>query len=148
MYDYSWRKSPSRTIDCVRKHAILSATQPKKKAARYEGGVQMDPVTLAVATSAITVLAHKVTESAASSAGKDLWEKIKKLLVLPNEPDKPKLPKLLAEKLLKDERTLNAALELLANSGEADEVSKTARTVYAKQYIEHIDAREGGVTFK
>ncbi|HEV8605341.1 MAG TPA: hypothetical protein VGQ99_08250 [Tepidisphaeraceae bacterium] len=46
----------------------------------------MDPITLAVITSAITTLAAEAAKSVASEAGKDLWTKVKSLLGWSKEP--------------------------------------------------------------
>ena len=46
----------------------------------------MDPITLAVTTSAVVTLASKVVDGAASEAGKSLWTKIQGLLGFQQTP--------------------------------------------------------------
>jgi hypothetical protein len=50
----------------------------------------IDPVTLAVVTSAVSYLALKVVEGTTSEAGKDLWSSVRRRLGLSADPSPDK----------------------------------------------------------
>jgi len=65
----------------------------------------VDPVTLAVATSAVVALASKVVDGAASEAGKALWTKVQGMLGFQQPPSPETLAQQVAERL-KDDKSL------------------------------------------
>ena len=77
----------------------------------------MDPISLATATSALTVLGTEVAKGAASAAGKSAWEKVKGLLHWSTEPGPPDLAHALASALHTKPELLPQVLEILSDQG-------------------------------
>ena len=80
----------------------------------------MDPISLAAATSAVTVLGTDVIKGAASSAGKDLWEKVKNLLTINVDPAVADVPIVVASRLENDEDLLRQLVQLLKASNSSE----------------------------
>jgi hypothetical protein len=80
----------------------------------------MDPITLATATSALTVLGTECAKGAASELGKDLWSQAKALLGFNHEPEAKELPRAIATRLQSDDALLSKVMELLANTNAQD----------------------------
>jgi len=76
----------------------------------------LDPITLATATSALTVLACEVGKGVADSAGEDLWKKVKAILHWETEPKLPDLPVEIASQLSSDETAAQAVLSILKSA--------------------------------
>ncbi|HEY1375150.1 MAG TPA: hypothetical protein VGF55_00060 [Gemmataceae bacterium] len=96
----------------------------------------MDPVTIAAATGAVSVLASKCAEGFASEAGKSLWEKVKGLFGWGKgkEPDPAGLPTAVAERLHDDAQLLGQVLELLKTQPASAEVPIVG-SVFAKKSV-------------
>ncbi len=73
----------------------------------------MEPLTLAVLTSAVTVLALDVGKGAASEAGKDVWNKIKSLFKWSAEPAEKDLSHDIAKMLATNEALARQVTEIL-----------------------------------
>jgi hypothetical protein len=101
----------------------------------------MDPVTLATVTAAVSVLATECAKGIASSAGKDLWGKIKSLFGWQSEPQPSELAGSIASELQKDPRRAGEVLALLKQVGSANSFSASlvdkidAEKVIAAQQI-------------
>ena len=80
----------------------------------------MDPIILATATSALTLLGTESAKGLASQAGKDLWSKAKGLMGWTTEPDAPELPRAIATQLQNDEALLAQVIKLLADAKAPD----------------------------
>ncbi|MBT9333000.1 hypothetical protein [Paracidobacterium acidisoli] len=89
----------------------------------------MDPITLATATSALTVLGTECAKGLASEAGKDVWSKAKSLLGWTKEPEPDQLPQVIATKLHGDEELLSQALKLLADAPARDQSTQIASSL-------------------
>ena len=76
----------------------------------------MDPVTLAVATSGLSLLAVECIQGAASEAGKNLWNGVKSLFDWQAEPDLDGLAERIARRLAENDEAARRAVELLASS--------------------------------
>jgi hypothetical protein len=72
----------------------------------------MDPITLATATSAVTLLGTECAKGLASEAGKNLWSRMKALFGWTNEPDARELAKAIAMKLHSDQALLDQVITL------------------------------------
>jgi hypothetical protein len=81
----------------------------------------VDPVTLAVLTSAVTTLATKAAEGFGEEAGKSLWEKVKGALGFASNPSIPELPIKVATQLERDPAAA-AKVYALLNGQEAEHV--------------------------
>lgn len=73
----------------------------------------VDPVILAVVTSALTQLASKAAEGSASEAGKDLWKAVMKRLGWSTDPSLENLSLNIAKRLKDDEELANDLTSLL-----------------------------------
>ena len=107
----------------------------------------MDPIILATATSALTLLGTETAKGLASQAGKDVWSKAKGLMGWTNEPDAPELPRAIATTLQSDEALLAHVIKLLADAKAPDSSVQmaaslvgtlTAEKVVIGQKIENI----------
>ncbi len=97
----------------------------------------MDPISLAAVTSALAVLATERGKGLASSAGKDLWDKIKAKFGWKDVPEKPALAPTIAARLLSDEALAAEIVELLKHSTPADSS--------ARSLVGSIEASDGKV---
>ena len=89
----------------------------------------MDPITLATATSALTVLGTESGKGAASEVGKELWSKAKKLLGWTKEPEASELPQSIATELHANDELLSAIVKLLAEAPASDQSTQIAGTL-------------------
>jgi hypothetical protein len=80
----------------------------------------MDPIVLATATAALTLLGTESAKGMASQAGKDIWSKARSLLGWTKEPTAPELPKAIATRLHGDEALLAQLVKLLAEATAPD----------------------------
>jgi len=79
----------------------------------------MDPIILAMLTSAVTVLGTKVAEGAASEAGKTLWGGVKDLFGWKNEPPSAEIPQRAAKHLQDHPEHASQVVQLLQQDKEA-----------------------------
>jgi hypothetical protein len=86
----------------------------------------VDPIALATATSALTVLASECAKGAASEVGKDIWSKAKGLFGWTQEPIASELPKAIATELHGNEELLSAIVKLLAEAHTDDRSTQIA----------------------
>jgi stage V sporulation protein SpoVS len=89
----------------------------------------VDPITLATATSALTLLGTECAKGAASEAGKDMWSKAKSLLKWSKEPEPKELPKAIATALHDDEELLLQVVKLLVTAPGPDLSKQVAGTL-------------------
>jgi hypothetical protein len=105
----------------------------------------VDPVVLAVVSSAVTQLALKVIEGSSSEAGKDLWKAVKKRLGWATNPPVDSLSIEIANRLKDDEKLTNEVTDLL--KGKPSEVGAAsalvARIEASKVVVAHTMTVEG-----
>ena len=96
----------------------------------------VDPVILAVVTSALTQLASKAAEGSASEAGKDLWKAVMKRLGWSTDPSLENLSLNIAKRLKDDEELANDLTSLLkAKSAEAGSASLLVARIDANKVV-------------
>jgi hypothetical protein len=83
----------------------------------FEEVLSVDPISLATVTAALTVLATDAIKGVASSAGKDIWGKVKTLFGWKAEPNLNDLAVAIASRLEKDETLLTQIVTLLKSVG-------------------------------
>jgi|GEM_PF-1661961 len=108
----------------------------------------MDPIILATATSALTLLGTETAKGIASQAGKDVWSKAKNLLGFTKEPAAPDLPKAIATRLNNDEALLAQIITLLADANAADSSVQIAESLVGSLTAEKVVVAqriEGGI---
>lgn len=109
----------------------------------------MDPITLATATSALTLLGTECAKGAAAETGKDIWLRAKKLLGWTKEPEANELPKAIATKLNGDEELLSQIVDLLAKAPVPDLSTQIAGSLVGNLRSEKTVVAqkiEGGIT--
>ena len=109
----------------------------------------MDPIVLATATAALTVLGTETAKGMASQAGKDIWSKVKGLLGWTKEPAAPELPKAIATKLSSDEALLAQIVKLLSEAKAPDSSVQMAGSLVGSLTDEKAVVAqkiEGGIT--
>lgn len=91
----------------------------------------MDPITLAVVTSGLTLVASECAKGAASEAGKDIWNRAKALLGFTDDQktDSNEVAKIIASKLASDSNLLQSAQLLLNESKSTDWSAQSAHTI-------------------
>ncbi len=95
----------------------------------------MDPVTLATITSAITIVGTECAKGVASSAGKDLWSRIRSLLHFQKEPEVAELPTSIATALLRDEEAAKKIVQLLQCSSKDEFAASLVSRIDAEKVI-------------
>ncbi len=108
----------------------------------------MDPIALATATSALTVLASECAKGTASEVGKDIWSKAKTLLGWTNEPAPGELPKAIATELHGNDELLSAMVRLLAQAPAYDAATQIACSLVGSLRSEKVVVAqkiEGGI---
>jgi hypothetical protein len=73
----------------------------------------IDPISLAVITSAVSLLGTEFAKGIASEAGKSSWEKIKQLFGWVHDPDPAEIPQRVATALVDSPDLAKTVLELL-----------------------------------
>jgi hypothetical protein len=73
----------------------------------------MDPISLAVVTSSLTMLANEAAKSLASEAGKSAWSTIMGWFKWTTEPPIHEIPRLTAERLVAEPALADRIVELL-----------------------------------
>lgn len=99
----------------------------------------MEPITLAVLTSAVTTLATKAIEGFGEEAGKSLWGKVKTTLCWSNDPPPQDLAPMLAKQLDADEALASRVLELLKEN-------QPGETAVVQQLVGQIHTKGGKIT--
>jgi hypothetical protein len=113
------------------------------KTSTYRGVIEMDPVTLAVVTSGVALLAHECARGVADAAGHDIWQKIKSLLGFGSEPKLGELVPKVAQRLQQDEDLTNKIRALL----ESKEMAHSpAGAVVGMLVTEKVGAIAGHIT--
>jgi len=108
----------------------------------------VDPIALATATSALTVLASECAKGAASEVGKDIWSKAKGLLGWTKEPTPGELPKAIATKLHGNHELLSAIVKLFAEASASDQSTQIAGSLVGNLRSEKVVVAqkiEGGI---
>ena len=110
----------------------------------------MEPVTLAVVTSACTVLAKEVAKGAASEAGKSLWNKISSRLFSNSKenPGSEEIPAKIALKLKDDEELLDELIKLLKSNSEAGSSSSIVQNTDKIININQPKIEKGGLNIE
>lgn len=102
----------------------------------------MDPITLAVATSAVVSLGSKVLEGTSREAGKTLWNKIQSMLGFQNTPPPENLAQQVAERLSGDTQLTSQVLKEIQSHSDTV-VGQLVKNVDADKVIiinkQHID---------
>jgi hypothetical protein len=84
----------------------------------------VDPIQLATATSALTVLGHECLKGIASEATKEVWRKVKELFDWTSEPKQAELAQGIATKLNDDPALMSELIKLLqTHTGAGDTIS-------------------------
>lgn len=108
----------------------------------------MDPIALATATSALTVLASECAKGAASEVGKDIWSKAKGLFGWTEEPAASVLPKAIATELHSNDELLSAIVKLLAEAPASEQSTQIAGSLVGNLRSERVVVAqkiEGGI---
>ena len=108
----------------------------------------MEPITLATTTSALTLLATEVAKGLGDEAGKDLWEKVKRLLHWSGDPQTSELSVKLATELSADDELASQVIKLLQSSPNVGTPAALVGRIDAdKVFVTHGDMNVHTMTF-